>query len=226
MVSRSKSSARQLISLGFVLGTSVLLVIGLAVFVENSAGEGGDVVFVGDSYIAGDGAPRGKGLALLAAAELGLSPTISADSGSGYTRAGRRGFTTGELVATAPERTNAELVILASGYNDNLGSPPNPDRLIAEARSVVATTIARWPRAQVIVLGPWTPRGTPSVNQVAVNNALRRVTDSASATFIDTLTRPLVTASMIGADTVHPTPAGHKAIADDLAGRLRSASAL
>ncbi|ANA85426.1 lipase [Gordonia phage Bowser] len=240
MSQRSKMSARKQIILGVAFAAALALVIGVAYAVgqpdtdsnatpaaESSTAppSGGGVVWIGDSYISGDGAPAGGGLALLAANELGLTPTISADPRSGYTRPGRRGFTTGELVAEAPERVGTQLVVIASGYNDDLGSPPNTDRLRAEAASAISAAEQKWPRARVVVLGPWTPGAAPTVNQTAANEALGEVAAAAGATYIDTLSPPLVTPAMIGADKVHPSPTGHQQIAADLADRLRAATA-
>lgn len=185
-----------------------------------SALSGGGAVFIGDSYISGDGAPGRRGLAILASNELGLAPTVSSDPQSGYTRAGVRGFTTGELVEEAPERLGAQIVVLASGYSDVLGSPPDSTRLRDAARRAISAAADKWPRARVVVLGPWTPTGDATVNQNAVNGALRDVAAEQDVAFIDTLSPPLVTAEMIGADKVNPSPAGHRAIATELAKRI------
>ncbi|QDK02788.1 minor tail protein [Gordonia phage Squiddly] len=239
MSQRSKMSARKQIILGVAFAAAFALLIGVAIAVAQPDSDstsapvaestappsGGGVVWIGDSYISGDGAPAGGGLALLAANELGLTPTISADPRSGYTRPGRRGFTTGELIAEAPATVGTQLVVIASGYNDDLGSPPNTDRLRTEAASAISAAEQKWPRARLVVLGPWTPGGAPTVNQTAANEALGEVAAAAGVTYIDTLAPPLVTPEMIGADKIHPSPSGHQQIAEELVERLNAPTA-
>ncbi len=229
------------VGIGLVLVSLIVCVVGAVIFVngDSSGGysesggaaaqgddpvalSGGGAVFVGDSYIKGDGAPGKQGLAILAASKLGLTPTLSADAQSGYTRAGRRGYTTRQLVDEAPDRLGAQIVVLASGFCDVLGSPPDSTRLRAEARSAVSAAADKWPRARIIVLGPWTPSGDATVNQRAVNDALRDVAVEEDVAFIDTVSTPIVRSEMIGTDRVNPTPAGHRAIASELVRRIKA----
>lgn len=190
----------------------------------SSAPRGGSAVFIGDNYVKGDGAPNRRGVSQLTAFSLGLTPIVSADAGSGYTQAGRRGFTTEGLVGEAPDLLGAQLVVLASGHNDTLGSPPDTSEFRSAAKSAISAATTKWPRAKVVVVGPWTPGRSTTVNQRAANEALRDVATELRVAFVDTVTNPrLVTEELIGSDKVNPTPSGHEVIARELARRIAAA---
>ena len=181
------------------------------------------IVFIGDSYTVGDGAPTDKGYAYLTAEQLGMRPQVNAESSSGYLTAGRNGSTQQNLIDRATVSDPApEIVILASGYNDRLGVPPNPDLFRAAVQTAFDTTKAKWPASTIVALGPWTPTGSASQNQQVVGAVLGEESATRGFVYIDTLKPPLINGRMIGQDNINPSPEGHQEIASGLAERLRA----
>ncbi|WP_170914033.1 MULTISPECIES: SGNH/GDSL hydrolase family protein [unclassified Rhodococcus (in: high G+C Gram-positive bacteria)] len=180
------------------------------------------IAFIGDSYTAGVGAPNQNGYARLTAKELGATPQISADSGSGYLKPGQGGMTMLALVEAAKRTpTPPDVVVLASGYNDNLGNPPSEVPFRAAVEETFAAARAWAPDADIVVVGPWTPQGSATANQTIVNTVLRSEAGESGFEFVDSLAPPLVRADMIGDDKIHPTPQGHQVLADEITTALR-----
>lgn len=180
------------------------------------------IAFIGDSYTAGTGAPDGEGYAWLVAKNFNVNAQVSAEENAGYIKPGGSGRTMINLVQGAEAAFSpANVIVLAGGYNDNLGAPPSSVGFRAAVQATF-TAAREWsPDADIIVLGPWTPTGVPTTNQSIVNDVLREESQSSGFMFVDTIRPPMVTSEMIGSDGFHPTPEGHQQLADKVVAALR-----
>lgn len=177
------------------------------------------VAFIGDSYTVGTGATSaGASYADVVAREMKWTAYRIGDVGSGYVLPGKNGQTERDLIASADLRRSSA-VILATGYNDG-----NPDRV--DYRGLVMSAIsdvrAKNPTAQIVLVGPWAPKGSYTSSPAEVSRILSEVAASEGAVFISPeswLTDP----SLIASDGIHPNDAGHQAIGVAMAGALRDA---
>ncbi|QOV97157.1 SGNH/GDSL hydrolase family protein [Rhodococcus pyridinivorans] len=181
------------------------------------------IAFVGDSFTAGTGAPAGLGYTEFAAKNFGMVDQVTGEPSSGYITPGKLQRTMGQLIQIATKQSPApEVVVLASGYNDNLGSPPDREAIRPAIREAFAAARTNnWGDSTIVVVGPWTPTGAPSANQIAVNDVLREEAAASGFAFIDSIATGLVTPDMIGDDKIHPTPAGHRILGERIAAHLQ-----
>ena len=127
-------------------------------------------VFIGDSFTQGAGASSGSlGWAQVASRSLTWVPTISADGASGYLVRGLQGKNTGDLIAAADVEVAPQFIVIASGYND----PARDEDVMKQAIiSSFDAAQAKWPDAQLIVVGPWAPTGKTNANKDTVRRLL------------------------------------------------------
>jgi len=152
---------------------------------------------------------------------------------------GGTGYVTPGSFATFPARVNRDIVtynpdmvIVWGGYND-VGSDVSS---ISAAQLVTLKAItSQLPLADVIVIGVWSPAASPGASRIAVNDVLRANALALDLPFIDPLdgnvydrysrvvhtAGPWITTNnvslFVGGDAIHPTDAGHKAIATVIA---------
>ncbi|MEU0787577.1 SGNH/GDSL hydrolase family protein [Streptomyces sp. NPDC006173] len=189
--------------------------------------QGGRLMVFGDSLSDGSAQNTGAGAGTWfarAARLLGATDAWEqARGGTGYVTVGSYATLADRLatdvIAWAPDR-----LIVWAGYNDN-GS--NQATLKTAVDSLYASIKAGLPNTQVYVLGCWSPTATPATSVSNTDATLRTAAATAGFPFISTLTGSCYdatgtlvatqgawitsanAAAYIGADSVHPTDAGH-----------------
>lgn len=162
---------------------------------------------IGDSWAVGDGEnPAFPGLV---AEALDLDLRVSAVGGTGYLNEGPCGGQPfAARVDTIP--ADAEWVILAGGVNDT----GRPDDIHTAVDDLIEAVRERAPEAKVVVLGVPRVRLVPSDATEQADGVLQHVDADA---FVDVRVEEVE----IGADDIHPTPAGQRQYADLIVDALR-----
>lgn len=176
---------------------------------------------LGDSYVGGSD-EGGKGLSnwtSLAGTRfyeegtpVELNPV--ALPGSGYVTRGLTGLAFHE--ATAQLSPEADVVLVFGSRNDGRQT----DAAMYEAARTLYTELqALAPKAEIIVVGPvWVDANVPS--SISSNNqAMARAAADTGVRYVDALAEGWFAGSdstLIGADGVHPTNAGHAYLADKI----------
>jgi acyl-CoA thioesterase I len=194
-------------------------------------------LFVGDSYTAGSGgAGVPRSFACLTARAMGWACRNDGEPGTGYTNPGK---VHGSAQDTYPARAlrpaaapgkrrvsprNVSVVVVTGGRNDS-GSPV-PVRLAA-ARLTLDRLGATYPKARIVVVGPfWVDDDVPPSLR-RFDDGLRAEAEARSLTFVDPIRERWLTTQhrsrWIAADGVHPSVAGHRRIAAKLVGALEDA---
>lgn len=186
-------------------------------------GEGAEVAFIGDSWTAGYAADPQKGFARLTATQMGWTPLVYGASGSGYIRDGGTGAFP-DFVNTIPASDTVQLVVLQGGLNDTY---VQHDDEREAATSTLAAVRAKFPKADVVLVGPASP-GTPiPAGYRDVDKTLSAVARAGDAAYVSPFTDKWLTAENIDqyidhTKTDHPNNAGHAYFADKLAAALRT----
>lgn len=189
--------------------------------------QGGRLMVLGDSISDGSAQNTGAGAGtwFQRAARL-LGSTDAWEQGRGGT-----GYITPGSYATFGDRLNADVIawapdrlVIWGGYNDNTGSQ---SAISTAASSLYSTVKTQLPNCQVYVIGCWSPTATPATSIQNTDATLRTAAAAAGFPFISPVTGscydasgtlvtthgPWITsgnaAGYIGADSVHPTDAGH-----------------
>lgn len=188
-----------------------------------TASAGATAVFLGDSYTSGwNGAGLGaRGWPQLISRERGWRTINLAVAGTGFINAGWTNQPVGSRVPEAIKQ-KPDVVFIAAGHNDSRWSSATT----AEAADKVIDRLHRaLPDALLVIIAPIWPSGSPPARCLELRDHLRRTAASVGAIFIDPLGEGWFAGSrqhLIGPDGIHPTDAGHRAMADrvgaDLAG--------
>ncbi len=181
-------------------------------------------LFIGDSYSAGAaGVLPTQTFPCLTAEKLGWACNLDAQGGTGYVANGHENshaFTrySGRLKQTRALFT-ADVIIVSGGRND-MGKPADERRAsLAYFRAVTRA----YPHSRLVVLSPfWVNDGTPPAQVQSLRQRILESSKAVGATYIvtDGWLRP----KDIGKDGVHPTVAGHRHLAAELAAALRRAN--
>lgn len=136
--------------------------------------------------------------------------------GAGYATKGQINETFIESY-TANAFKNQHVMVVFGGLNDT-------ERDAAEVAPAAAALYAEMrknsPDAPLIVVGPAWPNSEPVPNIYKVRDAIKAAALAAGATFIDPIEQGWFSGereTMIGTDGTHPTEAGHKFMADQIA---------
>jgi lysophospholipase L1-like esterase len=171
-------------------------------------------VFLGDSYTTGwKGAGIGtRGWPRLVARARGWKTVNLAVAGTGFLNPGWTNQPVGSRVGAAIAR-EPDVIFVAAGHNDSRWTAT----ATAKAADKVITRLRRaLPDAVLVIVGPIWPSGSPPARCVALRDHLRRTAASVGAIFIDPLGERWFAGSrrsLIGTDGIHPTDAGHRAMA-------------
>ena len=184
------------------------------------------VLLVGDSYSEGIGAvPLRNGYAYKIAEPLGWTLTLDGKGGSGYVNPTSYGA---GIFADRLPRHPADaydLVVLQGSSNDQRYTAPEVEANLTKTLRLVRE---RYPHAQVLMLGPTTPYGSPSSTLVRVNDQLKAAAVSCGAVFVDPIAeRWFVRGDGTWAanpDNGHPSNAGHERIASRFVADVRALS--
>lgn len=145
---------------------------------------------------------------------------VSGDGGSGYTQRGTAG-TTFQTEVASTVRPETQLVLLYGSLNDrNAGQAALQDAATKTFEAV--RNIA--PDAEILVVSPPILPGNDEAQFDKIRTALASAASQEQAVFVDgTDWFANDPASLIGADKIHPTDAGHDLIAEQIAPHIRSA---
>lgn len=173
-------------------------------------GAGTQTVFFGDSWTSGlyqD--PETDGYAYLTAAKLGLDAEVIGGNGTGYLNAGQNLGAYGDRLKALPV-SDARLLVLQGSVNDfgrymgDLG--PAFDATLAIARK-------KFPKAQIVVLGPSTAQWPAQPGLFRVDDILHERANNAGVAYISPYVGQWINeanfAQMIDTQTGHLSKAGH-----------------
>ncbi|MEU9703094.1 GDSL-type esterase/lipase family protein [Streptomyces sp. NPDC047981] len=201
--------------------------------------QGGRLMVLADSITDGSSQNTGAGAGTWfhRAARL-LGSTDAWEQGRGGT-----GYITAGSYATFADRLTADVIawnpdrlIVWGGYNDNAGSQPAIATAAAALLSAIRTGL---PNCDVLVIGCWSPSGSPSSGITNTDATLRTAAANAGYRFVSPVTGavydtsgtlvathgPWITAAnaaaYIGGDSVHPNDAGHVYLSRRIAAAYR-----
>lgn len=176
------------------------------------------VAVVGDSFTAGMGSACGcqsQAWFQTTASDLGWQVgNVVADPGAGFQNPGVYGTLT-QAVTAHPIPSWTSFVIVQGGLDDTLLNPATEAAAVAQTLAVIR---AQAPNATILVVGAFFPfpDHLDSANQIPVARAIGAWSAIGSTRY----TAGVMCSFPVGADGVHPTTAGHKAIGDWVAWRL------
>lgn len=188
------------------------------------------VVFVlGDSYTVGiRGLRAERAYAAGTARALGWQIVVAGQARTGFANDGGTGETFASLFTEQLAwRPAPDLIMISGGHNDVRARTAVVGQ---RAQTLVQTVRARWPRTQLVLMGPmW--GGDPGPRALAVRDVLRGVASARRVPFIDPLAGRWFTgdvhegtgnaARLIRKDGTHPNTAGNEHAARLLTGELR-----
>ncbi len=180
------------------------------------------IALFGDSLFAGRGtAPGTTTLAQTAAKQLGWTPTLLAEDGTGYTTSGNSPAY-GERLAkltTAPD-----VLLLEGGASDTNATH---DALAKAANTVIDGLQQRFPKTKLVLMGPVAMEQPVDAGLARVSLVLKQVAAGQGVPYIDVIGRRWITADNAGAFTAatgfYPNAAGHAYLANRLAPVLKQA---
>lgn len=183
----------------------------------------GSIYAIGDSWAAGLYSDPAHALIQDAADDLGATVTVDGESGSGYLAApgGTRAYP--DRAARIPAGTDADLVIIQGGSNDDSA---DLDALPGAVARTVAAVRHALPHATVVLLGPgpdpWPVTGLQrEVDRRIVAEAARLGVRAVSPLQEGWFTAGDVD-EIIDPVTAHPTVEGDAVLGADLAADLRA----
>lgn len=182
----------------------------------------------GDSWTVGYVAnPLDHGYAYLTADTMQWDATVDGVAGTGYTNPGPNNEGTFiDRIGKLPDTLNPQLVVLQGSVND---SGANFGDLRSAVTRTVAAAQAKYPAADIVLLGPAATEAPLSEGVQRVDNTLRIVASKQRLNYISPIEEQWFTADNIGQmiDAVngkHPTTAGHELLAEKLESDLRNLS--
>ncbi|WP_084681783.1 SGNH/GDSL hydrolase family protein [Actinomycetospora chiangmaiensis] len=143
------------------------------------------------------------------------SVTDTAVGGTGYTNPGpgKAPFEAAQLGrATVP----GTRLVLVQGSRNDLLTPPEQVR--AAATRLFHDLKAALPAARIVAIGPMWLHAGPPAQAAVTRDAVKAAADAEAVSFLDPLAErwfddPAASRAALGGDGVHPTDAGHAAIA-------------
>lgn len=182
-------------------------------------------LWVGDSFTAGTGTKAAELSEACQASELLEWVCVQdAQGGTGFVADGKVnspsfGPLKSRLARTAADRPNVDVVVVDAGRND-AGVPAA--RFAAAATEYFDALTAAYPDRPVIVVAPYF-LGADGPSMTSMRAYLSREANRRGWYFIDPLAEgwPQRLGGLRSPDGVHPTPAGHMAIAKELADEIQ-----
>lgn len=184
-------------------------------------------LWLGDSIVEGCCRERGSdpSMAAVAAGRLGWTADVRGLGGTGYTT---RAIVNGVTRPTYAERVQSlvrdayyDYVVIVGGNND---ITPAYDAL--RFRTAVRRTFAEvrdeLPRAQLVVVGPYSPTGTGAVEQRRILR--EEATAAGAALFVDPIAEEWMAgrSNLLHEDGFHPSSAGQRYLGERLAQALQA----
>lgn len=202
-----------------------------------SPAKGPKVAVHGDSWTEGSGrTSAGFGFATWVSWHMGWPDLWKLGSGgTGYVADGPRQSLVDRYVNDVIT-LGGDIVILAFGINDATAWSSSPASVLTAATTVYDAIAAGLPNAELIVVGPWSPKGAgyAQAEHVAMDLALQPLVEARGLRYISPIQEGWITGNgrvgattgngnsdiYIASDGSHPTDAGHEYLGWRLAGHL------
>jgi hypothetical protein len=170
-------------------------------------------LFIGDGYTSGDGdVDRAHSFACLTAKQLDWVCNNGGQPGTGYLAAGPDGVPYPKRIPTYQKAYAADYVVVSGGTEDE-GAPF--DLRVAAATRTYDAVESAYPRAKVIVVGPFASATEADHDLRRFDAAIKEDAKRRGWLFVETLDPPWLSEGEVE-DGGKPTPAAHA----DLAGLL------
>ena len=201
--------------------------------------KGPRLIVMGDSYTEGTGATTAfLGLPDVLSRRVNMTDTwASGSGGTGYLNVGAAltppRVKLRDRVQTDVIAHNPRVVVIAAGVNDAAYAAADVG---VEAGLLYDAILTGLPNVELLIVGPWWPRNssTLAAPRVAIRDALKAAALARGLYFIDSIAEEWITGTgtvaapkrdgnadiYISGDTTHPTDAGHKYLAERLAGHM------
>lgn len=187
---------------------------------------GTKTVIFGDSWTRGTGADvLEHGYAYLTGQTLGWDNRVMGVGGTGYVNPGPdNAGTFGQRIAALPEDRFARLVIMQGSIND---TTQDVAQVEPAALAAVDAMRAKFPSAQVVILGPAPNTTLPTGELVSVDRSLRKVATAKGLPYISPVGErwigPGNFATVIDRKQAsHPSTAGHQYLAGKTVAALKA----
>jgi acyl-CoA thioesterase I len=193
--------------------SGVLVVSGVAVASSHPV-----VVAIGDSIMEGHGLRPGQSWAGLLAKQHGWRFTNLASDGSGFLKVGTKGDTFADQVRAAV-KLNPSVILLAGSSND-LGES-NP-ALAKETTATIASIRAALPDVKIVAVSAiWGATSAPAQLK-DIDGQVESAVTAVGGKYVD-IGQPLAGhPELMQSDTVHPTAAGQRVLADSIVAAFRA----
>lgn len=175
------------------------------------------IAVVGDSFTGGSGMDTGRAARWTVLVDDEFSISTYHEGGTGYaatleTADGPSNFVT--RVESMPSEGIDKLVFFGSINDGNEGY----DATLSAATTALTEAKAKWPNADILVIGPASPRWPVPSDFEAARDATRDAAAAASLDFVDPIDLGWFenTDGLIGSDNTHPNDEGHAYLADQL----------
>jgi acyl-CoA thioesterase-1 len=182
-------------------------------------------LFIGDGWTAGTGeVDRERSFACLTATSLGWICNNAGEAGTGYLADGDSGRPYLQRIAAYQRLYAADYVVVSGGSADD--GAPLALRVAAAGRTLDAVHAA-FPRARVVVVGPFAIGDNAGRDLRRFDTALRDDARRRGWLYVETLDPPWIPArlapGLMSEDGDTPTAAGHGHLAGMLSAALKSA---
>ena len=205
---------------------ALALVLGLLSGTGSAGGHrvhGPQVMFFGDSLIAGNGAvPRRPVEVRTVADRMGWSPWVDAMGGTGYTTGGRHGRRYEDrLLHDHFLSRSYDLVVLEGGTNDaHFG---RLSQLRMRALRTLDLVGAKEPQARVVMVGAFAPAGVDLTRYAEADVILAGVAHDRGLQYVSQLPFSSVTdQGFLSRDHYHPSDLGYEQMGRALAAAIRA----
>lgn len=190
---------------------------------------GTKTLFFGDSWTAGRAAnPQTEGFAYKTGQALNLNFTVDANgSGTGYQNVGpTNAGTYNTRLSAYPVDPELRLLVLQGGLNDP-GAGNSLAGFVDAVNATLATAKAKFPNAQIVLMGPISPTLPAGPDIMTVTASLRGIAEANGLRFVSGVQEKWLTPEnldqMIDASKArHPSTAGHAHLAQRLTEDLKS----
>jgi len=187
--------------------------------------DGARVLVFGDSWVYGSAATVPTlGFAYLLADDLGVETVVDGVRGSGYLKPGLDGPAYGERISALDPALDPDLIIVEGSINDRKAYPDGYRDAVTAAWDALA---ARYPDAQIVILGP-SPQVLPvesatrridaELGELAAARGWWYVSPIAEDWITEANYLDIIDTGPIGRD--HPSTDGHAYLADRVAGAI------
>jgi acyl-CoA thioesterase-1 len=180
-----------------------------------------EVLIFGDSYTAGVGAdvPTSQGYAYLVSGLTGWTVTVDGVGGTGYVNPGGANHTYQNRITATNYGDRFDMIVMQGSTNDD-----GREGLSSAVALTVALVKSKYPHALIVLVGPVSFAGTPTVARPSVDSTLRASANAAGVAYISPIAQQWFTldsrTTLLNQTNFHPNAAGYRVYALKLVGAL------